>query len=84
LYIRGTERRVPRFRPRLLDVTFITVELQNVTADKTSVESRGSKKSKRIRGLSPNADIPEDTEEAQEEAQEETLSTALAAVLDDP
>jgi len=46
-------------------------------ADKTSVESRGSKKSKRIRGLSPNADIPEETEEMQEE----TASTALEAIL---
>lgn len=48
-------------------------------ADKTSVESRGSKKSKRIRGLSPNADIPEE----KEEAQEETASTALEAILKD-
>jgi len=48
-------------------------------ADRTSVESRGSKKSKRIRGLSPGADIPEDAEETQEE----TMSEALAAILHD-
>jgi len=53
-------------------------------ADKTSVESRGSRKSKRIKGLSPSADIPEDTEEAREEAPEETLSTALEATLASP
>jgi len=50
-------------------------------ADKTSVESRGSKKSKRIRGLSPSADIPEDEEEKKSEEQEETVSVALEAVL---
>jgi len=48
-------------------------------ADKTSVESRGSKKSKRIRGLSPDTDIPEDAEEAPEE----TVSVALEAILKD-
>jgi len=52
-------------------------------ADKTLVESRGSKKSKRIRGLSPSTDIPEDNEEVREEAPEETLSTALEATLAD-
>jgi len=52
-------------------------------ADKTSVESRGSKKSKRIRGLSPSADIPEDEEKEQDEEQEETTSVALGIVLKD-
>jgi len=46
-------------------------------ADKTSVESRGSKKSKRIRGLSPSADIPEDAEGAQEESPSAALNTTL-------
>jgi len=50
-------------------------------ADKTSVESRGSKKSKRIRGLSPNADIPEDAEKEKDEEQEETISVALEVAL---
>ena len=50
-------------------------------ADKTSVESRGSKKSKRIRGLSPSADIPEDAGEEKDGKQEETMSVALEAVL---
>jgi len=48
-------------------------------ADKTSVESRGSKKSKCIRGLSPNADIPEDAAEEEEE----TMSVALGVILND-
>jgi len=53
-------------------------------ADKSSVESRGLKKSKRIRGLSPNADIPEDEDFAPaEEVPEETLSVALETVLKD-
>jgi len=51
--------------------------------DKTSVSSRGSKKSKRIRGISPSAEIPEDEAEAQEEEQEETMSVALGVLLHD-
>jgi len=37
-------------------------------ADTTSVESRGSKKSKRIQGISPNAEIPENAQEEQEDS----------------
>jgi len=44
--------------------------------DKSSVESRGSRKSKRTRGISPSGDIPEEEEE-----QEETASEALREVL---
>jgi len=54
--------------------------------DKTSVGSRGSKKSKCIWGISPNADIPEDAKEEQEEAkeeQEETTNKALEIILCD-
>jgi len=35
-------------------------------ADKSSVESRGSRKSKRARGISPSDDIPEDEEEQED------------------
>jgi len=45
-------------------------------ADKTSVGSRGSRKSKRARGVSPSGDIPEE-----EEGREETASEALRMVL---
>jgi len=43
--------------------------------DKSSMGSKGSKKSRRIRGLSPNASILE-------EEREETTSEALVAILD--
>jgi len=46
-------------------------------ADKTSVESRGSKKSKRIRGISLNADIPEEAENMPEETASATLEVIL-------
>jgi len=50
--------------------------------DKTSVGSRGSKKSKCIRGMSPSASIHEEEENAPEEAaRDETASEALAEIM---
>jgi len=47
-------------------------------ADKSSVESRGSRKSKRARGISPSKDIPEEGEE-----QEDAVDTAPDAIAQD-
>jgi len=49
-------------------------------ADKTSVGSRGSRKSKRARGVSPDGDIPEEEEQG-DPVIDETASEALGHLL---
>jgi len=52
-------------------------------ADKSSVESRGSRKSKRTRGISPSKDIPEEEGEQEDLEVDETASEALRQILGD-
>ena len=50
-------------------------------ADRTSVGSRGSRRSKRARGVSPDGDIPEEEEEQGNPVVDETASEALGHLL---
>jgi len=65
-----------RSSPEGVETAVLSPKKKSRKADKSSVESRGSRKSKRARGLSPNEDIPEEEGE-----QDETASVALKKVL---
>jgi len=52
-------------------------------ADKTSVGSRGSRRSKRARGVSPDGDIPEEEEKQGDPVVDETASEALGHLLEE-